>query len=713
MSQADAGEVRIEASLGSADQLRDMPLKLQMDWREAQLGQLSRLASGSDAGWRGDVTADIDIHGTLDAAQTKARLRATGVHREEFAPDTPLDLDANCSFRYQHSQSAFHEVSCDTAIGDGRLHLKAEIPGQAPGTTTQPPQATLDVRQVPLQAVLDLLRTVRGGFAPGISAKGTVQGTLTYLEPVANPANAASPKPQRTTAAAKSKASSAAQVAPIALTGSLTLDGGVLKGGALKEPLTLPASIVWTPTAIPNPPATGLAAVRLGTQFTLTLPAQPAVSAAAAPQSLSIRFGASTQGYDTTASGSIAPARLRDLAYAFGFPHLDAADTLAGPAADLDLQARGPWLSSTLPAVTEPASLGKGDVLTANLKLHHAQWKAPYLAFPVELIQGTATLTTDAVSLTSEFAYGDPKAPANHTLKGTIDLASSLNCTGTDCQPRVTLHFGALDVATVQAALIGTPAQKSLLAPLLNRIRTEDRPKWPPLTLNVDADSLVLGPTTLRKPTLQMQLKQTEAAVDSWSAGLLEGAATGTGHLDWAAGPPKYTFNGSFTGVNPSELGSLLGAEWSGSPVTGSGDIALSGFTTQDLATSAAGHLKFNWPKGTMATVAPPSGSTTAMRFDQWSGTFDFHGGKGDLGDNALISGKHTSAAKGSITFGGPAKLTLGNTTIVTKQPAKAGPEDGEDTSAQPGKPEAKPTETPEGKPEPKPETHPETKPEE
>ena len=63
------------------------------------MGQLSRLLIGSDAGWRGDVTAEMKLDGTADSAEVTTRLRATGVHREEFAPAAPLDFDANCGFR--------------------------------------------------------------------------------------------------------------------------------------------------------------------------------------------------------------------------------------------------------------------------------------------------------------------------------------------------------------------------------------------------------------------------------------------------------------------------------------------------------------------------------------------------------------------------------------------------------------------------------------
>ena len=89
--------VRLEASLRQAPELRQMPVHLDLEWREAQLGQLTRLLLGSDAGWRGDLTGELHLDGTADAAQVKTRLRATGVHRAEFAPAAPMDFDANCA----------------------------------------------------------------------------------------------------------------------------------------------------------------------------------------------------------------------------------------------------------------------------------------------------------------------------------------------------------------------------------------------------------------------------------------------------------------------------------------------------------------------------------------------------------------------------------------------------------------------------------------
>jgi hypothetical protein len=97
LQQADTGTVRLEASVHRAPELHQMPVHLDMDWREAQLGQLTRLVIGSDPGWRGDLTGELHLDGTAEAAQVKTRLRATGVHRAEFAPAAPMDF--RCQLR--------------------------------------------------------------------------------------------------------------------------------------------------------------------------------------------------------------------------------------------------------------------------------------------------------------------------------------------------------------------------------------------------------------------------------------------------------------------------------------------------------------------------------------------------------------------------------------------------------------------------------------
>jgi hypothetical protein len=765
ISAADTGELRAEATLQTlpGHELRQMPIKLQAEWREAQLGQLTRLLLGSDEGWRGDLTADLDVQGTADAAQTRARLRATGVRRAEFAPAVPLDFDVNCSLLYQHSEEALRNVGCDTAIGDGKLHLKADIPGRSGH-----PEAELAVGALPLQAGLDLLRSLRSGFAPGVAAEGKVSGVLSFAPPPpAVPARAHARKP----------ASSQAEPTDTALQGSLTVTGGVLRGGSLTQPLTLP-KIVLTPSQIPDPahvPDPAHAKPRVPTltsKFTVALgpfPAAPAASArpAASAQSeaaaskaksnsapepslptpstgpasatrmqeLTVRLVLAATGYQSTFVGTAAPTRLRELAYALGVPHSSAADSLSSGTADLDLTASGPWIPSpdlslteTPPVKATPSSPAPVlatsistdfDQVSGSMQLHRVVWSAPYLAGPVEIPEAAVALSGSSVAVTGAFVYGP--------VKGSATVTNLAACDKPGCLPLVQIRLAAADAATIEAALLGAPEKKTLLSPLIDRMRSSDAPKWPTAALDVEADSLILGLVTLHKPSLQLKMSPAEITLQSWQAGLLGGSAKGSGSCAWSGKTLKYELTGEFHNISGAALGALTvpappvvadaqnadskaaesnaaepnaaaaesGAKnaeapvppstfipWSGGPIEGSGKIELSGLTGKDLASSATGSLQFHWLKGSIPVAvaakntapasvhpSPLRVDDTPVRFDDWTGEAAIAGGRLELKSNTLRQGQHRSSLSGTIPFSGAPHLTAAP---ATPQPAAA-----------------------------------------
>ena len=730
---ADTGEVRLEGSLHAAPQLRDMPIKLQAEWRDAQLGQLSRLLLGSDAGWRGDLTANMDVQGTADAAQTKARLRVTGVRREEFTPETALDLDANCALRYQHSLGAVHDLGCDTSIGSGKIHLQGDLPGNGGEA-----QATLEVKEVPLQAALDLVRTVRGGLAPGISAKGEVNGSLQYAGRSHPPEQvAAAPMPHVATSLKHAKPA----VAPppeLNLKGSLVVTGGVLKGGQLKEALVLP-TMTWAPVLVSDPAAVvpaqsvtltaksgsgnvsaggAVAAptapvsptgIRLQTQFTVPLgpaPVRPAIGTAkgdapaadfssgtqdetarntspispqsataagnrqsgaatsnSAMPSATVRITAGPRGYQAGVSGSASEIKVLDLAYALGLPHLEALDDLTGGTTDFDVTAAGPWIPSAEPYIDaasvasasqeaptpNPLLAQKMDVFSGTLRLHHAQWKASYLTRPADLPQATITLAADAIRVNADFVYGTAK----EALKGTLSAGILPSCKAAECDAHVQLHFGALDASQVQAALLGPPEQKSILAPLVDRMRGASHLQWPAATVHLDADSLLLGPALLLKPEAQVHMEGNDLIVDHWEASALGGTAQGIGRCAWTDNKPAYSFSGEFAHLNPSAVAAVLGTRWKDGMLNGKGQVKLSGLNQKDLAASSDGDVQFEWESGTLAATAEQ------IHFSSWSGDATLHGGRAELGKNTIIVGQRTSSVTGTIPYGGPAHLKL------------------------------------------------------
>jgi len=241
-----------------------------------------------------------------------------------------------------------------------------------------------------------------------------------------------------------------------------------------------------------------------------------------------------------------------------------------------------------------------------------------------------------------------------------VDRSSPTNPSASTCEPQVELRFGALDAAALQAALVGAPEEKSLFAPLMDRMRSSDRPKLPEVTVNVQADSMVLGSALLQRPVIRMQFKPSEVVLEDIQTDLLGGSAKLTGHVAWTGAKPEYTFEGSFSKLSATAVGELVNAQWTAGPVSGSGSIVLSGLTAKDLQTSAVGNLRFDWLHGVLSmTAVSPDARPQETKFDDWNGAVSIQGGKAQLGQNELILGKRRSSMAGAITFGGPVKLSV------------------------------------------------------
>ncbi|MGB7265759.1 MAG: AsmA family protein, partial [Terracidiphilus sp.] len=330
--QEETGVVRIEASVRRAPALRLMPLHLDLDWREAQLGQLARIVTGSDPGWRGDLTGELHLDGTADAAKISMRLRASGVHRAEFTPESPLDFDASCSLVYSYPQRSMHNLACDSPLGDGHVHVTGEKLGE-----DIPPSFSVALDQIPVAAGLDAIRTLRSGINPDLEARGTISGKIVYARQQ-NPQTAAAPSPPHHSA--QKKASRGLRIPSPAgpLTGRLTVSNLILSGGGLTRPIQSP-KITLEPVSL-EPASRGQSAALIPSQAlagTFTIPAGSAV-----PLTLNLRLALS--GYRLGVRGQASFARAREMAGVAGIPETGLLASLAGDPIAVDLTAAGPWL---------------------------------------------------------------------------------------------------------------------------------------------------------------------------------------------------------------------------------------------------------------------------------------------------------------------------------------------------------------------------------
>ena len=665
----DTGVVRLEASLRRAPELRQMPLHVDLEWRDAQVGQLTRLALGSDAGWLGNLTGEVNLDGTMDAAQIKTRLRADNVHRAEFAPADALDFDARCSLLYHFSWQSIDNLMCDSPLGDGHVRLTGDLPREGRG-----PHLTLELDRISAGAVLDSMRTVRSGIGPGLEAKGTIAGKIVYNPDAAfaSADTSATPQAGHRTGSRRAAKPRAAQ-GP--LTGTLVVEGLQLSGGGISTPILAPRFVLEpaAPAAAQHAALVANVGVPLG---------------GATPMAVAARLGLS--GYQVTLRGPASIARARELAEVAGVAGDSEAsmlDALAGEPIAVDLKAEGPWIvpesllagnilpqisagaataveASRLPVAgpsplpATPPSASPADKLAGTITVRNANWKADYLANAVMITEATLHVGGgDSRWDPVDFTYGP--------VKGTATLTLPASCLG-PCTPQFTVDFGSLDAGALQAAILGAHEQGTLLSELISRLSragSSGGASWPRAEGTAKADTLTLGPLALHDATAELHLTDAGAEITRFDATLLAGRVHGTGAIhppDRDHDKPAYAIEATFEKLNPVAVGELTGAQWRGGELNADGKVELTGFTEEDLASSAHGSLHFDWTRGGVA-AQDEAGAVPAVlgHFDHWTADAEIANGAITLKDNAVKVGSRKVVVDGALAFGDPAKLTL------------------------------------------------------
>jgi hypothetical protein len=247
-------------------------------------------------------------------------------------------------------------------------------------------------------------------------------------------------------------------------------------------------------------------------------------------------------------------------------------------------------------------------------------------------------------------------------VKGTASLSLPAACDAPQpCLPHFQLQFGALDARVLQAAFLGAHEKGTMLSTLIERLRPTTAPAWPQLEGTVKAESLILGPVTLREPSATISTLANGAFIKAFDAGLLGGRVHGTGTYHAAVtakDKPSYEFEGQLEKLSPPTVGKLLGLRSSGSAFDGNGKIALTGFTGDDLAASAKGALHFEWQRGAITATsgfAPPA----LVRFDRWSGDAEIANGALTLKENQVKLGIRSTPITASVTLADPPKIVF------------------------------------------------------
>jgi hypothetical protein len=109
---SDVGLLRVEATLGRANDLVAAPIDLTANWKPTPLGEAAKLTAGYDLGWRGAASADASLHGTIGSAKLTADAHLRNLRRADFYPDHTLDVDAHCEAVTSGLLRSLQDIRC-------------------------------------------------------------------------------------------------------------------------------------------------------------------------------------------------------------------------------------------------------------------------------------------------------------------------------------------------------------------------------------------------------------------------------------------------------------------------------------------------------------------------------------------------------------------------------------------------------------------------
>ena len=200
----DTGLVEIDAKWQRAPSARATPLQMAVRWQKGQLGQITKLLSGRDRGWRGEVTFTANLSGTPEALKIESQTAIEEFHRYDIVGNENLRLAARCSGQYDWVTATLTGLGCESPVATGKLRLTGNfaLASQEPsehqsdfpnGRPNDFPSyfsnydLTLVADKVPLISAVRLLRQAKKQIPSDLAASGLMNAEFRATRSASEP----------------------------------------------------------------------------------------------------------------------------------------------------------------------------------------------------------------------------------------------------------------------------------------------------------------------------------------------------------------------------------------------------------------------------------------------------------------------------------------------------------------------------------------------
>ncbi|HET6935528.1 MAG TPA: AsmA family protein [Candidatus Angelobacter sp.] len=571
MNLSDTGTVKLEGDLRRSSKLEDMPVKLDLNWEKAQLGQFSSLLLGHDPGWRGAINGNVQLSGTPANLHLVSSVDIREFRRFDINRNGTPQVHTRCLGEYAHEEL---NMRCDTPLDSGGVIMTARWAAANPRDYDVSAVAT----HVPLSVLATFARHSRRTLPDDVTATGDLNAAFGFHS-----------------------------------------RNGVRNwhGTGMTSPFLLQSSVAEKPFPVSSvrfhigPAETPVApARRKGTKSQDSPSTQPDTLTL---ETFSVQLGPSTtlevqgtadgKGYWLGAKGMVPLERLLALGKTTGFQS-DVSNTTASAIVNLNIS--GPWANFAPPRVSGTAHVQNAASWIGGIKDR------------LIISEADAQLNDVEVVLTNL------KASFEHTpvsFAGTVSKPWS--CTpGPPCPFEFDLHSDSVALADL-ASLLGANSQGWNLP-----FFSDSSNKLPDFRANgtFSAAKFTLADLPLEGFKAHVELGDKALLVGRIAARLAGGSADGDWHADWSTGTPAYAFSGSLSNVAMEKLDQSapqigLVTSW----ISGRADLKYSvkfdGNVPRDMLSSATGRLEYVVNNGTSRALLLDGGKP--LKFQSSQGAVD------------------------------------------------------------------------------------------
>jgi hypothetical protein len=623
MSLSDAGLLRMNGIWQRAGSLRETPLQFSLEWDHAQLGQLTKLVSGNDKGWRGEVRLDATLSGIPAAMQVAIDTSIQEFHRYDISSSEGLRLTAHCDGKYNSTEGMMHEIFCSAPVGNGMitLHGDAALPG------VRKIDLALNVESVPVSAAAQLARRAKKNLPTDLVSAGSVQGNFTVKEDGSSPRGPEFQGRGEITDLHLQSASAKVEMAPgnIPFVLSSNRAGAhALSRGTLVRQLAGAVS-----------PAPDELHVEYG----------PFPVALGRPVPAQARGWVGRSGYGMVLRGDGEVAHTLRLANLLGLPAVKA--SVEG-AAQMDLQIAGSWAGN----VSGPSGFSLPEV-TGTVQLHNVRATVRGVNGPIEISSAELKLLPNEARVDKLSAQA-----ADARWTGSVALPRGCGMPGA-CLIRFNLNTEEIGLSELSAWLGSQPSRRRWYQML-----TAAQPVTPSFLENLRASGRVnAGHLRIRnlvadRVSASLDLDRGKLKISELRADLLGGKHRGDWQADFTVESPVYTGSGTLMGISLQQMAEAMHDPWISGTAAGTYQLTASGVDSTAFWESAEGGLQFDLRDGVLSHISLAS-DEGPLRVARWQGLARLHGGKIEIDKGKLVSPAGAYEINGTASLGRVLDLKL------------------------------------------------------